>query len=206
MKIGQSAGKDFAYILGVYLGDGCVTKQQGYFVFRLNTIDLDFAEATKTALSKLTNYKISIYTHPVSKSTKPNHALRCGDQQLAQNLQQITNNKQRIPSCIFLFDKEIQKQFIIGLMDSEGFVANTNNRYYMGFKSCDIWVPTFIRLLEVVGIQIGKVSQEKPYKDWYKTPTRFAIKMRSWVLQEMYFNISRKQSRVNAWAKVNLND
>lgn len=29
MKIinGQSAGKSYAYLLGVYLGDGCVTKE-----------------------------------------------------------------------------------------------------------------------------------------------------------------------------------
>jgi hypothetical protein len=92
-------------------------------------------------------------------------------------------------------------------MDSEGFVAENKRRppmrrHYMGYKSCDKWVPDFIRILESVGVKIGKVSQEKPLKEGYKIPTRFAIKMRSWVDSGCYFNIKRKQDRVNEWASV----
>jgi hypothetical protein len=78
--IGQEAGKSFAYILGVYLGDGCVTTwraagKSDRLIFRLNTIDEDFAQATKTALAQLTDYTVTLSRHAVSKSSKPNGAV-----------------------------------------------------------------------------------------------------------------------------------
>lgn len=206
MKISQSAGKSYAYLLGVYLGDGCVTTSGGYPVFRLNTIDEDFALATKAALNELTDRPVNINTHNVKKSSKPNHSLRCGDPEICKHLQQVTEGKKRIPSEVHEWPKEWRLAFIGGLMDSEGFVAAnksnpTNRRYYMGFKSCDLWVPEFVRILEKVGIRVGKVSQEKPRQSHYKTPTRFAIKMQSWIDSGARFNIARKQGRVDEWAE-----
>lgn len=214
MKIGQSAGKSYAYLLGVFLGDGCVTYQSSknsghgikrYPVFRLNTIDEDFALAAKSALSELTDRPVSIHQHPVKKSSKPNFSLRCGDPVLCAHFLEATKDKTVIPEFVQEWTRENRLAFVAGIMDSEGFVgANrnpTNRRYYMGYKSCDVWVPEFIRILEKLGIKVGKVSQEKPRKPGYKTPTRFTIKMQSWIDSGARFNIARKQDRVDAWAE-----
>lgn len=205
MKIGQSAGKSYAYLLGVFLGDGCVTHtSEGYPVFRLNTIDEDFADATKAALGDFTERSISIHKHNVSKSSKPNYSLRCGDPEICRHLVEVTEGKKVIPAAAHGWSKDDKIAFIEGLMDSEGFVAanknTTNRRFYMGFKSCDVWVPEFVKILESVGIKVGKVSQEEPRRPGYKTPTRFAIKMQSWVDAGAKFKISRKQQRVDEWA------
>jgi hypothetical protein len=215
MKIGQSAGKSYAYLLGVFLGDGCVTTQlstnsghgvKRYPVFRLNTIDPEFAEATKAALEVFTDRSIAIHSYNVSKSSKPNYDLRCGDPEICAHLLSVTDSKQSIPGFVFdVWSRDEQIAFIEGLMDSEGFVAErkaeiTNRRFYMGFKSCDVWVPDFLRLLEVVGIRFGKVSQEVPRKVGYKVPTRFHIKMQSWIDAGATFRIHRKQRRVQEWA------
>lgn len=204
MRIGQSAGKSYAYLLGVFLGDGCVTLHQGYPVFRLNTIDEEFAEATKGALAEFTSRPISIHRHEVSKSSKPNYSLRCGDPDICAHLVEVTDGKKRLPAAINGWTRDEKVAFIEGLMDSEGFVAAnsnlTNRRFYMGFKSCDVWVPDFVRLLESVGLKIGKVSVEEPRKPGYKPPTRFHIKMQSWVDSGARFRIVRKQQRVDEWA------
>lgn len=203
MRIGQSAGKSYAYLLGVYLGDGCVTHtSDGYKVFRLNTIDEDFAQAVKSALADLTEYSVSIHKHAVSKSSNPNHSLRCGDQALCKRLVADCNGKSSLP---YLASDEEKRALIEGLMDSEGFVAQktgatTGRSYFMGFKSCDVWVPQFVSLLQSVGVKVGKISTEKPAKPGYKIPTRFSIKMQSWVDSGLRFNIARKQSRVDRWA------
>jgi hypothetical protein len=201
MTIGQSAGKSYAYLLGVYLGDGCVTLYNGKPAFRLNTIDEDFAVAVKNAIGDLTETKVSIWKHDVSKSSKPNYSLCCCDEDLCKNLVIDTNNKTRFPFFTVL---ESEKAFIVGLMDSEGFVAEktknkTGRAYYMGFKSCDVWVPDFVKLAKNLGLKIGKVSKCPPYKAHYKEPTRFHIKMQSWVDSGMRFNIKRKQDRVDRW-------
>jgi hypothetical protein len=207
--IGQDAAKSFAYILGVYLGDGAVTKSQGAgrsdrLVFRLNTIDRDFAKATKKALQELSDYTVSLCCHAVAKSKKPNYALALGDRALCERLVADTDKKQAIPEYVFGWSRDNKLAFITGLMDSEGFVAansnHTGRRFYMGFKSCDVWVPDFVRLLKSVGIEVGKIGIEKPRFPGYKTPIRFAIKMQSWIDSGARFNIVRKQARVDEWA------
>ena len=213
MKIGQSAGKDYAYILGVYLGDGCVQNFLDHkskaerIKFRLNTIDDDFAQATKAALNALSDYKVTICKHSV-KGGQDNYALVHGDRELCERLVSETNKKQQIPAWVFDASREEKLAFVAGLMDSEGFVTrkkdprsrSTNRSYCMGFKSCDVWVPEFLRLLDILGVRYGKVSQEKPRKEGYKVPTGFRIKIQSWIDAGCYFNIIRKESKVYDWA------
>lgn len=215
MEIGQSAGKSFAYVLGAYLGDGCVTRQASqnsgpgtkyYPVFRLNTIDIEFAEAVKAALADITERPVSIVTHDVSKSSKPNNGLRCGCPDLCAKLVADTESKSKIPAYVWDWPREHKLAFVAGLMDSEGYVAKkakaiSERCYYMGFKSCDVWVLDFVKLLESLNFKIGKVSVCPPYKEGYKIPTRFHIKMQSWVDNGGYFHIRRKQDRVELWAK-----
>lgn len=216
MKIGQSAGKSFAYILGVYLGDGNVSRHlaknwdgvlERFSQFRLNTIDLDFAEAVRTALIDLTGRKITIHTYAVSKSSKPNNALSCGDEELCNKLVIDTEGKSYIPSYVFDWSKEEKLAFVAGLMDSEGFISKkhgSNVTYYMGFKCCESWVYDFARLLNTVGIQVGKTAECPPYKAHYKTPIRFHIKLPTWVNAGAYFKIKRKQDRVEIWKNCKL--
>lgn len=200
--IGKSAGKTWEYLVGVYLGDGCVTYSKARRpVFRLNTIDLDFAEATKEALQDHTRHAVGIWTHPVSKSSKPNNALQCYDPVLCKKFVDETSNKQRLPDWVWTTDQNGKLAFIAGLMDSEGFVTqNSHGATYMGFKSTDIWFDDFIRVLNTAGIEIGKIGVEVPLKPHYRTPKRFTIKMASWVKSGAYFHIARKQARVDKWA------
>ena len=211
MIIGQSAGKTYAYLLGVYLGDGCVTTS-GYesslgracYVFRLNTIDRDFADATADALLELTGSRPNIREHPVKKGSN-NFAMSHACRELTDKLVADTQDKQIIPAYVFAWTDDEKRAFIAGVMDSEGFVAEnkggqTGRCYYMGYKSCDAWVPDFVRILQSVGVQIGKIGIEEPRKPGYKVPTRFTIKMQSWVDSGCRFNIARKQRRVDLWA------
>lgn len=200
--IGAEAGKSYAYLVGVYLGDGCVTLQAGKPVFRLNTIDADFAEATRAALADL-GCRASVSSHAVSKSSKLNHSLSCCNQTICERLIADTDAKKTLPK---FSDDLLNKAMIVGIMDSEGFVAkktgqDTGRSYYMGYKSCDAWVPDLISLMQSVGLKIGKAAKEPPYKPGYKEPTRFSIKMQSWVDSGMRFNIKRKQERVDLWAR-----
>lgn len=199
--IGKSAGKSWEYLVGVYLGDGCVTKVGSFLGFRLNTIDLDFAEATKEALSNLTDKPVHITTHSVSKSSKPNNALHVCDADLAARLRLETDSKMKLPDWVWTADHAALLALIAGLMDSEGFVShNQRGSTYMGFKSTDEWFPDFIRVLNKAGIEVGKIGVEQPRKPGYRTPRRFHIKLPSWVRAGAYFNIARKQARVDDWA------
>lgn len=201
MKIGKSAGKSWEYLVGVYLGDGCVTTHQGRLVFRLNTIDRDFAEAVESALQEHSDRRIGVHAFPVKGSGKPNISLRCGDPVLAERLRADTGAKTRLPEWVWTANHAALLAFIAGLMDSEGFVSrNTHGATYMGFKSTDVWFEDFVRVLNRAGIEVGKIGVEQPRKPGYRTPKRLHIKLASWVRAGAYFNIARKQERVDAWA------
>lgn len=204
-------------MLGVYLGDGCVTTSgevavstgRASLVFRLNTIDNDFAEAVAVALLELTGKRPNYREHAVKKGSN-NFAMTHACRDLCEQLVADTQDKQIIPSYVFTWGNNEKRAFIAGVMDSEGFVARkakpldgkllTDRSFYMGYKSCDAWVPDFVRILQSVGVQIGKIGIEEPRKPGYKVPTRFTIKMKSWVDSGCKFNIRRKQDRVDLWA------
>jgi LAGLIDADG DNA endonuclease family protein len=210
MMIGQSADKSYAYLLGVYLGDGCVRQNGTKKQFAMNTIDLDFATAVQEAF-EMCGYKANIHGPMKDKRFSKSSAfytVNCSSQEMCQAFESETNRKQRLPSWIMDASKPNRIAFIAGIMDSEGFVAEQKARtakghqaYYMGYKSCDVWVNDLIRLLEITGVKIGKVGIEQPRKEGYKTPTRFTIKMQSWIDSGCYFNIQRKQSRVNEFSR-----
>ena len=203
MKIGQSAGKSYAYILGVYLGDGCVTlSSDGYPLFRVNTIDEDFALAIKRALADIVPNPVSISCHSVKKSSKPNWALCCCSTELSRHLVEESGGKAKIPDEVFRWDRQRKLAFVEGLMDSEGYVAEdkrieTARRFFMGFKSCDSWFYDFVAILDELGIAHGKVGVEKPRKEGYKIPRRINIKMQSFYDSGARFSIARKQRRVD---------
>lgn len=209
--IGQSADESFAYVLGVYLGDGSVTEQDsGTRTFLLGSIDHDFTEATAEAFRELTDATVSVNgPYEPGKPGREFWQTYCGCDELCTRLEEDTDGKQVIPDYVWDWPEEVKIAFIEGLMDSEGFVAqktatpdvhNTNRSFYMGYKSCDPWVRDFAELLADVGIRIGKISEEEPRKPGYKTPVRFHVKMQTWVDSGARFNIARKQDRVDRWA------
>lgn len=206
-EIGQSAGKTWAYLLGVYLGDGCVYNHQGKLAFRLNSIDNDFVEATRSAIRKLSDGPLNV-NGPYADKRFPKAALhwelRSGDVRLCQALREETKDKKEIPSWLFQAPKDERLAFIAGLMDSEGFCAvNVEKRVgLLGFKSTDVWFDDFLRITQSVGIIHGKIGTEVPRKAHYKVPRRVSFNLVSWVESGAYFTIERKQRKVAEWASL----
>lgn len=205
-EIGQSAGKTWAYLLGVYLGDGCVYNHQGYLAFTLSVIDKDFAEATREAIQELSDRPTQFGEHQDKRFPKAakSYRLRSGDPKLCKALREETKDKKEIPDWLFVTSKDERLAFIAGLMDSEGFVSVNNGRQgaTMGFKSTDVWFEDFLRLLQSVGIRHGKIGVEVPRKPHYRVPRRVSIKIQSWIDAGGYFRCGRKQRRVEMWAAI----
>lgn len=197
--------KSFAYLLGSYLGDGSV-KRNGRgksLLFRLNTIDEDFRDAVAMAIGDLSELNVCRREYPELRSPKSPkyYVVATSDQSLCRLLVGLTDEKGHLPEWILDAPKEVMLEFTAGLMDSEGYVSRSGNKFTLGFKSCDPWVRDFGRLLEVNGFQIGQPKDELPRKTGYRIPTRFSIKLTSWVRNGAYFKIGRKQSRVEDWRR-----
>ncbi|MEK9207968.1 MAG: LAGLIDADG family homing endonuclease [Patescibacteria group bacterium] len=197
----QSAGKinSIAYLFGVYLGDGNVSRGDNYDVdFRLNTIDYDFAQAVQDALFNVIGRIGKIYTYPVKKSTKPNNYIRLGCKDFCDYLEAETLKKEKLPDFIWKASKKTRKEFIAGLMDSEGYICKDkrSNFFEIGFKTTSEWTKDVNRLLQLLGCETS-LKECKPYKSWYKKCYRIRIKPQSFIKSNLYFKIQRKQDRVN---------
>jgi len=202
----QPAGKKkaLAYITGVYLGDGCLThlkndsyKKNDLYRFTLNTIDYDFAEKTKESLEQILSEKIKIYTYPVSKSSNSNNQLTARYAEPLFFLKEESWYRNRIPPFIWKMNRKIQKEFIAGVLDSEGFVSkNGKGSIYMGVKACDLFIDEFIKMLKSHNVKIGKRSIEKPRQEGYKAPIRYTINAESFWKAQLYLYIDRKMSRL----------
>ena len=215
----------FAYLMGVYLGDGEINKNYKFEVFRLNTKDKDFAETTKQAilicrgdeynLKKSTAYtgklrKLTLTEHEVTMrkvyKVKPANYFNvyASSAKLFKKMAKMTNNKTKFPKEIFNWTKEERKYFIIGQMDSEGYVAKPNKNkslitstgrsVHMGFKITDTYIfKNFLKLLDMSKIEYGKIGSH-PTKN--KIAYRITIKLQSWINAGFFF-INQKKTRFN---------
>lgn len=108
----------YAYILGVYLGDGWVVNSYGDNRVGLKCIDIDFIFATYIAFEDLqTKNKPCLYSN-VSKNSKghigkkPMYQVSVADKELNLKLKTDTNFKQIIPEYVFQWDRKNKIAFI----------------------------------------------------------------------------------------------
>ena len=59
---GQSAGKDYAYLLGTYFGDASIVKRtENCYTFTIEAIDKDFISRVARELESFTGKKVNIF-------------------------------------------------------------------------------------------------------------------------------------------------
>lgn len=214
----QSAGKDkslaLAYITGVYLGDGCLTKRQenNSWNFRLNTVDEDFAEAVMSALETLFGRRTKMQTYKDKRfpKSKLQWQVHFGAKDLWP-LKDATANKNIIPKFIKLGSDDEKREFIAGVMDSEGWICQTSwkterngnywegKRYLLGVGATEPWIDEFAGVLMSIGVQPNKRREDYPYKNAKRKKIQYLINKDSFLKAGCYFKIQRKQKRLEAY-------
>lgn len=208
--IGQSAGKDYAYLLGVYLGDGSISKRSGWYpIFQVTTIDRDFAEAVGNSLVAVGGtFGINgPYQDKRFSKSRPFYIMYgFGTEPLIQ-IQQDTKYKLRIPPTIWDASLQERQAFVQGILDSEGYVPEkkgdnltANQKYHLGVKTTGKWFPDFLRLMEGCGLRLGKAGNHQTKTG--KIANRVRIDLTSYCNAGMRFNIRRKQERIEKWAEM----
>ena len=205
-ELGQSAGKlkSLAYLVGVYLGDGyaAYVPQNRSFVFALNTIDEDFAITTMEAIYDLLGKKARICRTPARPPRQLVHRVAVNSKDLVLFLKQETLNKIIIPQFIWKADKEAQRAFIAGIMDSEGWMAictqNGFTAYQLGIAGTEPWVKELPDFFGKFGLKCGPIKPMKVKRN-EKPKVRVLINKISWISNKCYFNIKRKQSRIQKY-------
>jgi len=216
----KNLSKDLAYLFGVYLTDGSISKYESYS-FSLKAIDKDFVQHTLDSFKRI---------HPESKAkifmqknrtrywddgriskTQDQYCIGLGFAKFGDFFKNQTNSKHHIPYLIWDAPLTIKKWFIAGVMDGNGWISKTKRKgwkdkgwvgkyngyqYRIGIgKTEESWIHEFKDLLDKMGV---KTLKKEIYKrsSRNKIIVRFGIKIDSFVSNGLFFTIKRKQDRV----------
>lgn len=203
MVNGQSAEKDFAYILGLYFGDAYI-KQIGpnKYEFKLQAIDKDFVEYTASVLSRILGKEVKV--HEVARRTSSGSVVystnacneyfkRCVDD---------TNEGKFIPDYVFKWNNDLRMTFLSAIMDSDGYISMRTNgsnwNFACGYAVTFPWVLSIKSLFESVNIHTKKLtvtSPKPPRKPFY----RFGVLLKDMVETGFKFHIKRKQDKLDVY-------
>lgn len=205
--------KELAYLLGVYLTDGSISlHKDGAKSFSLKTIDREFAEWTLQCVKKnIPTCIATVYEYQppdrewkeggkVSKVQKQ-YCLHIGFAKLASFFWEQTGKKHHIPFCIWEASSVIKRWFIAGVLDGDGWISKTKRdyndhayQYRIGVCGADGWIYEFKELLEKMGIKTLGLERMKKFR---KTVlVAFGINVKSFISNNLFFTVNRKQNRV----------
>jgi hypothetical protein len=203
--------KHIAYLLGAYMTDGCISENgKGWQMFTLEVIDQDFAEHVQEAINALTEQKHGSIFIRESRG-KQLYKAYTGNQELCEWLQKATFDKQIIPDAIWEATPELQKAFVAGAMDGDGWICvgqrgdrESRLQFNIGFANSSPWTHDLVAMLRKLGAKIGKVGRQREGADrWDGKPLkplyRFTINIGSFVDSGLHFTIQRKRDRVKLW-------
>jgi len=205
---GKFRNKHLAYVMGVYMGDGCATysKCNNTWRFKLKVIDKEFMLKTQASVFMLLGK--SGWTHmidAISPRHKPLHEFIVDSKYLVKLLKKITRCKTRIPEYIKV-NKEYRRAFIEGYMDSEGFVGKTKRdsgkyQYQMGVASTDLFIDTVVEMMKKEGIVVGSLRIDKNDRGFKPTKMLrcYKINTLSWINSGLMFSSERKASRLRSY-------
>ena len=201
---GQSAGKDFAYLLGVYFGDASIVKRtENCYTFTIEAIDKDFLERTVIELGSFTGKTPNIFERSRKTSSgKTVYALTLSDKLTFKQFIDDTGGCKYIPDYVADWPEENRISFLEGVLDSDGWVSKRTTKFgisqfRMGYSTSYSWTYDIKRLMESVGILCGNIG-EYILKSGRKM-LRFDIQMKSFVKSKLQFTSKRKQDRVDQY-------
>lgn len=194
--------KNLAYIIGVFLGDGTICSDKRTFC--LQTIDRDFAEKTQKSIETLSKNSVRLVERArKTKADRTVYAVYASDVVLCRLLSGKTSGRKNLPIDFASWDKVLRDELISGLLDSEGYVSMTKVHVYngepcfdmkIGIGACDPWIYELHQFLQEVGIKVGAITREKIKSG--KIFAKFIFNKKSFIDNKLYFNIFRKQQRI----------
>jgi intein/homing endonuclease len=208
----ENLNKELAYLLGVYLTDGCITsrdKPTPNCIFSMGCIDKDFADETLRCVKHLIpsckanvnkyNYKPSGFC----KKSIVKYFFGAGFTMYKNFFLEQTGEKHHIPSVIWEAPLDIKKEFIAGVMDGDGWISisekgRLNPRISIGIGGIsEGWVWEFKILLEKMGVSVNKPDLVNAgYREHTQPFVRFHFNVRSFIEKGLYFKIERKKRKL----------
>lgn len=202
--------KDFAYLIGAYLGDGHIQYSKNdrgsSHQFTITSSDEDFcsqcSEICKRlvdkagSIKKVNNYYKLVVCSKELCDMVLDETCWTSDRYEADHIAK----KSILPN---ITDYVAQQSLVIGLMDADGWIRETVNGKYMkyeiGFKNTAMWSPDVYKVIEGIGVKCSKFNLAKGGKyhksiySWTMNPKDYA--------KNLGFRIERKKRMLDEYLK-----
>jgi len=150
--------KEFGYVIGVLLGDGCISEYKGTRQVAFSSIDREFTVFFNENLKAIFNKKIPIYIYIVKNSkynNKPKYCLHLYSKKVYLFLKPKIDNLNWIYKQNDIFKMMVLK----GLFDSEGFVSKEKS-FCVSFSNTDEEIiKLFIKLCKEFDIETKRFKE-----------------------------------------------
>lgn len=190
----KPADKTYAYLLGCYFGDASVFKRGNTYAYSFECIDKEFIDKVADCLSRFINRDVRVHQRV---GTNKYYLQVCSKE--FKVLVDDTAGCRYIPDYVYQWSEELKKEFLEGVLDSDGWVSqrsnpNGNTRWMMGYGTTYSWTYDIKRMLQSLGVSCGK-TREIQTKN--KVQLSFTMNLKSFIESGLKFNIVRKQKRLN---------
>ncbi len=198
--------RPLAYSIGAFLGDGSARFVPGYgngswYVVEVSTMDPEVPHRVAEEVNRFfgTNYKP--FKRVLSSGTDF-YIFRSSRAAIHHFFVNITSHRLRIPDELFSCDKDIMRDFIAGILDTDGSIAKSKipsgYRYQLKFSNTEKPIVEGVAsILQKLGVKVGKVGVEQ--RGGYKTMYSIQPNIRSFFEAGCYFYVSRKLRRLSEY-------
>jgi len=195
-----------AYSIGAMTGDGSIGKYGSAINVHIRGMDVDCIQRVKYEIDSFFHAEYKFYSY-----TNPNGTLMYGYN--AANIlvydlfHYFIKEKLVIVDEVFRARREARLDFLAGLFDTDGYVAEYDNpeakydvSWRVGFASRHkTFVEDVARLLQKLGVKVGKVH--KQLSGFSRTIYVIKPNIRSFVDAGCYFQIPRKAKKLRHYVE-----
>lgn len=200
-KTYQEAIEILAYALGVYQGDGYYSYQYygngGWYMTEVSKGNKEVIDRYRVIMNDFfgTAYKL---TSRITKSSMTVWTFRTSRQIIYDMLNITTAYRTEVPQGIISANKEAKLEYLAGIFDTDGSVAENNGRFQLKFSSNQLAVIQSVALmLQKLGVKVGKIGSYD--KGGYRTVYNIQPNIRSFHEAGCYFYNNKKANRLQKY-------
>lgn len=200
-----------AYTIGALIGDGSVTnpvckRTDGSFqemqTVTISSMDIDCIGRVCWEINEFfsKDYKIVPYTN--NNGTQM-YRLAINNTIIYKFFHYFISNKLNIPDELFMSNRKVQLDFLAGLFDTDGYIAEVKQgqarfgySWRVGFATRHrTFIEDLTRMMQKLGVKVGSVHEQISGHG----TTMYIIKpnIRSFIDNGCYFQIKRKADRIS---------
>lgn len=196
-----------AYSIGFILGDGYLQhysavkkgKRYPFQCIHVGKPDLDVVERVRDEIEATFGVKYAVFKQTLA-SGLPFYNLRAYRRDVFDFFAINTRYKAEIPKFFFSAPKDIKRDLIAGLMDSDGHISQSTqkNWWQIGFGMTNREIVSgAANIMRSLGVKVGQIGecQQGDYRLFY----RIRPNIRSFIEAGCYFHAERKTERLKAW-------